>query len=126
VPSFVCRPCALAKMLHCSPELGGGSVFKCQAARSFVCRNTVLAQVFCASGAQPVTLYRCRKCRRLLVTSDNVVDVEAVGSRKRTEFSGSGPRSATAAVDESSLFVEPVRWMEAIVTDVRGKLHCPK
>ncbi|KAI3431699.1 hypothetical protein D9Q98_004744 [Chlorella vulgaris] len=98
------------------------------------------------------TLYRCRKCRGLVATSDNVLEVEqgpgaaAFRWRKRDKLQreatsgGSGAASSgPSAGEDGSLFVEPLRWMcEAgaeggagaadSVTGgaTQGKLYCPR
>lgn len=84
---------------------------------------------------QPV-LYRCRKCRCLVATAHNVVETEdgpgAAGFswRKRDKLQRSaaaGGPGGGGGGEEGSLFVEPMRWMEAIVGGpVHGKLYCPK
>ena len=73
-------------------------------------------------------MYRCRKCRRLLATQQNVVQVEAgAGSAafpfQKRSFGG----AAAAATEDSCVFVEPMQWMQhAIEGQVQGKLYCPK
>jgi hypothetical protein len=69
-----------------------------------------------------------RKCRRLLATSLNVVPLSSAAGRSafcdRRSVKGN-----TLAVDESadsSVFVEPMRWMADEITGaVQGKLYCP-
>ncbi|EFJ44677.1 hypothetical protein VOLCADRAFT_82741 [Volvox carteri f. nagariensis] len=79
-----------------------------------------------AAVAAQQTLYRCRKCRTLLATSEHVMPVEAAMGRSLYAA------AATAAADggggaESCLFVQPMQWMAGTVTGVvAGKLHCPK
>lgn len=76
------------------------------------------------------TSYRCRKCRSLVATSENVVDVApgpgeaAFPHRKRDSNVSKHPSSS---LDGGSLFVQPLQWMSAVVigADTHGKLYCP-
>ncbi|EFN52747.1 hypothetical protein CHLNCDRAFT_138334 [Chlorella variabilis] len=103
-------------------------------------------------GGGGATMYRCRKCRTLVATAHNVVEVEqgpgAAGFRwrKRDKHQhqtlagdGGGP-AASSSTEDGSLFLEPLRWMceagaggaAAAAADsvvggaVQGKLYCPK
>lgn len=90
------------------------------------------------------TLYRCRKCRRVLATSSNVVPVEAAMGHKvfrdrqrtrREEAAGGasahhhgdgGTKAGGGAEDGAAVFVEPMSWMAAMVVGApQGKLYCP-
>eukprot|EP00899_Mesostigma_viride_P029501 jgi/Mesvir1/9736/Mv12200-RA.1 len=79
-------------------------------------------------GAAKRDLYRCRKCRALLLTSDNVMPhPEAKG----TKPGGSKPAVAagrSAATQCTSFFIEPLQWMATTVCDgdVEGDISCPK
>ncbi|DBA89125.1 hypothetical protein WJX77_003176 [Trebouxia sp. C0004] len=71
-------------------------------------------------------LYRCRKCRRLLATQNNVVPVsEGPGSiafkhRKRSKV------GSEQGEDRGSLWVEPMQWMQELSDGAtQGKLYCP-
>ena len=56
--------------------------------------------------------YRCRSCRRLLATATNSMILDDSGR---------------LGDDGSSLFVEPMRYMEAsVLGTVAGKLYCPQ
>lgn len=87
-----------------------------------------------AADLSQVDLYRCRKCRRLLATSQHAVQVEP-GPRSehtlqqwkyREGLVSEPPKDAAPGGDESSLFVEPLSWMsQAITGTVQGKLYCP-
>ena len=69
----------------------------------------LVTQARCAS--QEVT-YRCRSCRRLLATAANSMPLDDTGK---------------LADDGSSLFVEPMRYMEdAVLGCMAGKLYCPQ
>ena len=108
-----------------------------------------------APAAAPLTLYRCRACRRLVATSDNAVPLPdpppaggatfrgKSGAQRRGGGGGGGSRGGGAAAspllrlplgsDGSSLFVHPLRWMFEGATDpgptsplpTSGKLACP-
>mmetsp|Transcript_13546 Transcript_13546/g.40966 ORF Transcript_13546/g.40966 Transcript_13546/m.40966 type:complete len:408 (-) Transcript_13546:632-1855(-) len=93
---------------------------------------------------KPQSTVRCRKCRTLLATSANVVDVEggppdkSVDWRKRYSGGSSANLAAEAEAStsgsgretpptESSIWVVPLRWMDGILGEsVQGKLSCPK
>ena len=56
--------------------------------------------------------YRCRSCRRLLATASNSMILDDSGR---------------LGDDGSSLFVEPMRYMEdAVLGTISGKLYCPQ
>lgn len=85
-------------------------------------------------GQGQATLYRCRKCRSLLATSDNILETETGGQgagfswRKRDKFQKEGAGGLEASDGAGGgIFVEPLRWMAATVEgQVQGKLYCPK
>jgi HAD superfamily hydrolase (TIGR01509 family) len=89
-----------------------------------------------AAGAGGATLYRCRKCRTLLATSDNILDTEAGGKgfsrRKRGKEAAAAARGSSGAASAEAegaggIFVEPLRWMaDAVGGEIAGKLYCPK
>eukprot|EP00884_Botryococcus_braunii_P003464 jgi/Botrbrau1/13118/Bobra.0187s0075.1 len=73
------------------------------------------------------TMYRCRTCRRLVATSDNVAPEDLVVKNATHFFYGkrkTSPPSQTAP--ERTLFVEPLHWMEEVCRGVQGKLYCPQ
>ena len=64
--------------------------------------HAMLVSLLSISGAQSLvsaqdTLYRCRKCRRLVATGDNVVTVPAGGSRQRPFSWGFRPQELSSA-----------------------------
>ena len=79
-------------------------------------------------------MYRCRKCRGLVATSDHVVEIEegagaaAFSWNKRDKLGRRGqPAPDGGDVEAGGLFVEPLRWMaEAVAEAYQGKLYCPK
>jgi dual specificity phosphatase 12 len=102
-------------------------------------------------GKGQATLYRCRKCRKLLATSDNVLETEVGGQtagfawRKRDKYpkerlssaGGGGDGNSSGynipggdgveGINQGGLFVEPLRWMSTILSEghIQGKLYCP-
>ncbi|KAH7625022.1 hypothetical protein Ndes2526B_g00398 [Nannochloris sp. 'desiccata'] len=104
-------------------------------------------------GKGQATLYRCRKCRTLLATSDNILETQLGGQvagfawRKRDKYpkerlagnrgSGGGGGmnggysvpggDGVEGVNQGGIFVEPLRWMSTILSEghIQGKLYCP-
>lgn len=72
------------------------------------------------------TLYRCRKCRRLLASSQHVVDVREGGGQAAFPFRkrDSAPKAGDVA-DAGCVFVQPLRWMQGLY-QLSGKLYCPR
>ncbi|KAK9836181.1 hypothetical protein WJX81_007312 [Elliptochloris bilobata] len=78
--------------------------------------------------ALDAVLYRCRTCRRIVASSANAIPVERGDGTFRNKRGGQPQRGLEAA--ETSLFVEPLRWMtDALQLGkdrvVSGKLSCP-
>lgn len=81
------------------------------------------------------SLYRCRKCRSLVATSQNVLEIasgigqEAFSWRKRDKETGT-----SRVIDDENgylqfggIFVEPLKWMDGVAQgDIEGKLYCPR
>lgn len=96
---------------------------------AFLCCCCTGVSSACLALAQ-ATLYRCRGCRRLVATGRNAVQLgptqaspsRPFGSKNRSWERGS---PVTPGADTSSLFVEPLQWMSAIIGQVQGKLYCP-
>lgn len=94
-----------------------------------------------ADGKGQATLYRCRKCRTLLATSDNILETEGEGQgagfawRKRDKYpkervggkSGGVSHGGVDGITQGGIFVEPLRWMSTILSEgnIQGKLYCP-
>jgi dual specificity phosphatase 12 len=103
-------------------------------------------------GKGQVTLYRCRKCRTLLATAENILETELGGQaagfawHKRDKYpkerlnsgnkgggdgSGSGYSvpggDGVEGINQGGIFVEPLRWMSQILSEghIQGKLYCP-
>ena len=66
------------------------------------------------------TVYRCKKCRRLVATGDNVVKVPAGGSRQRPFSWGFKPQELSSAQSHCSVGV-----IENIGTSTQETLNCP-
>ena len=84
--------------------------------------------------------YSCRKCRRVLATSKNVLEheagtgIDAFSWRQRRRGNDSGATGASSS-SCSSIFVSPITWMMLDQTEENepvifqknsGKIHCPK
>ncbi|XP_033105784.1 dual specificity protein phosphatase 12-like isoform X2 [Anneissia japonica] len=77
-------------------------------------------------------IFKCRKCRRVLISRENVIGhdqgtgQEAFKWHKRSspvEVASDPTRQSTC----TSLFIEPVSWMKsAVVGTIQGKIACPK
>ena len=83
-----------------------------------------------SSGPEPseTTSYRCRSCRRMLATSENVmVDVSLGGEgfTWRKIRKNMAQDTGARASDTSSIFVEPLSWMAGIHEQAQGKIYCP-
>lgn len=94
-----------------------------------------LAQPHAGDGSAGAVLYRCRKCRTLVATAENVIETAGPGSngfawrkRDKVQRASHGGEDAAAA-GTGGIFVEPLRWMEDAVggaKGIQGKLYCPK
>lgn len=81
-----------------------------------------------------LTRYRCRKCRQVLFTENNVIPQTGVGRRifRRERFrqqqqqpADSNDSSSSSGLEQGSVFVEPMWWMqEQVIGPVQGKLYC--
>ncbi|KAK2993557.1 hypothetical protein RJ640_021933 [Escallonia rubra] len=78
------------------------------------------------TGPKPEVIYRCKKCRRMLASQENVVPHQHGGGWR----GASKPVRRSVILDEerpqcsgSSIFVEPLKWMESL-EDVQGYLNC--
>ena len=81
--------------------------------------------------------YRCRKCRRVLASERNCIDVEpgsggdAFSWRKRDKGAAgraakySGGADPGGGAPEPALWVQPLRWMDGVLDSVQGKIDCP-
>lgn len=98
-------------------------------------------------------VYRCKKCRRIVAAKSNVITHKPVSPNQRTkeskldayvddhtgvmideicdklkENSLSSDRSSDVEIDycKDVYFIEPLAWMDGILRQTNGKLHCPK
>lgn len=98
-------------------------------------------------------VYRCRKCRRIVANKTNIIPHKAattlnIPDLKRVKDEQTGvlvddisdriKAYSLSVSDKSSsdieqlepcrdiIFVEPLAWMEGILRETQGKLHCPK
>eukprot|EP00873_Tetraselmis_striata_P007861 jgi/Tetstr1/428125/TSEL_018177.t2 len=70
--------------------------------------------------------YRCRTCRALVATSTHAVPVEPGAGGSAFSFSKRAKQVGAHTGRETSLFVQPLRWMDGAIGQVNGKLYCPK
>lgn len=98
-------------------------------------------------------VYRCKKCRRVVASKSNIITHKPLPSNQRSkaktldaysddntgimidqicdklkENSLSSDRSSDVDVEvcKDVYFLEPLAWMEGILRQTNGKLHCPK
>ena len=64
----------------------------------------------------PQLIYRCKKCRRIVASVDNIVSHEhgkGESSFKWKKRSSQSWETEKQSVDCTSVFVEPMKWMQA-------------
>ncbi|KAL2610871.1 hypothetical protein R1flu_022563 [Riccia fluitans] len=91
--------------------------------------DDLASKVSINGGEKVPTLYRCKKCRRLVASESNVVthNLGLGESSFKTKRKGSGRSDDYGEPKCSSIFVEPMQWMTAVVEgDVEGKLLCAR
>lgn len=98
-------------------------------------------------------VYRCKKCRRIVASKSNVITHKPLPQNLRSkeskldaysddncgimideisdklkENSLSSDRSSDVEIDfcKDVFFIEPLAWMDGILRQTNGKLHCPK
>ena len=65
---------------------------------------------------EPHVIYRCKKCRRIVASEDNIVPHErgkGESSFKWNKRTGDPWKTEQQQVDCTSIFVEPMKWMQA-------------
>jgi len=72
----------------------------------------------CSSQTEATTklIYRCKKCRRIVASEENIVSHErgkGESSFKWKKRSSEAWEAEKQPVDCTSIFVEPMKWMEA-------------
>mmetsp|Transcript_8517 Transcript_8517/g.24434 ORF Transcript_8517/g.24434 Transcript_8517/m.24434 type:complete len:324 (+) Transcript_8517:169-1140(+) len=79
-----------------------------------------------SDSSMAVERYRCRSCRTVVASSLHSVDVEQGPGQGAFPFYKRAKQKAAAQDSkDSSLFVEPLRWMESAIAQHNGKLYCP-
>ncbi|XP_059638219.1 probable inactive dual specificity protein phosphatase-like At4g18593 [Cornus florida] len=80
------------------------------------------------SDSKPQVIYRCKKCRRIVASEEHIVPHDRGEGQKcfRWKKRSSDPREINNYPPEcSSIFVEPMKWMEAVQEGCVGdKLQC--
>nr|XP_006817535.1 PREDICTED: dual specificity protein phosphatase 12-like [Saccoglossus kowalevskii] len=75
---------------------------------------------------EPQTVYKCRMCRRSIFKATSILK-HKIGKGARTFKAKSGKLTYSDQVVCTSIFIEPVAWMEQVLAGViGGKLLCPK
>ncbi|XP_047946993.1 probable inactive dual specificity protein phosphatase-like At4g18593 [Salvia hispanica] len=78
-----------------------------------------------ASDPKPLVTYRCKKCRRLVASEDHIVCHERGGGQKSFKWKKRSADTDVQVLECSSIFVEPMKWMEALEEGCVGdKLQC--
>ncbi|KAG5002286.1 hypothetical protein AAZX31_08G338800 [Glycine max] len=76
----------------------------------------------------PQLIYRCKKCRRIVASVENIVSHEhgkGESSFKWKKRSSQSWETEKQSVDCTSVFVEPMKWMQAVHEGhVEDKLLC--
>lgn len=77
---------------------------------------------------KPQVIYRCKKCRRIVAARENLVPHEAGKGElcfKWQKRSGDSQKKGEEPVECTSIFVEPMKWMESVQEGhVEEKLLC--
>ncbi|XP_072985817.1 probable inactive dual specificity protein phosphatase-like At4g18593 isoform X2 [Typha latifolia] len=75
---------------------------------------------------KPRLLYRCKKCRRIVASQENVIPHEKGAGEQCFKWKKRDDRMATEKKLEcSSIFVEPLKWMQTVEGgNVEEKLWC--
>ncbi|KAK8941828.1 Dual specificity protein phosphatase [Platanthera guangdongensis] len=81
-----------------------------------------------AEGSQPKTVYRCKKCRRIIALHENVIGHTPGEGEACFEWhkrKSGNPFKRFDEVECSSIFIEPLRWMRTVEAGaLEGKLLC--
>ncbi|KAF5947489.1 hypothetical protein HYC85_013446 [Camellia sinensis] len=80
------------------------------------------------SEPKPQVIYRCKKCRRIVASQEHVVPHERGEGQKCFKWrkrSGNPGKNDKELPECSSIFVEPMKWMEAVQDGgVEEKIQC--
>ncbi|EPS72530.1 hypothetical protein M569_02227 [Genlisea aurea] len=73
--------------------------------------------------SKPPVIYRCKKCRRMVASEENMVSHRRGEGQKCFKWN---KRNETSRNECSSIFVEPMKWMMQTVDEgcVEAKLEC--
>ncbi|GAU45840.1 hypothetical protein TSUD_175390 [Trifolium subterraneum] len=71
-------------------------------------------------------IYRCKKCRRIVASEENIVSHERGKGESSFKWNKrSSGENGKQPVDCTSIFVEPMKWMQAVQEgEVEDKLMC--
>ncbi|PIN18856.1 Phosphoprotein phosphatase [Handroanthus impetiginosus] len=87
--------------------------------------ETTLNNVNSVSDPRPPVIYRCKKCRRIVATEEHVVPHDRGEGQKCFKWNKRNQDSDADAPECSSIFVEPMKWMQAVEEGCVGdKLQC--
>ncbi|KAF5742338.1 inactive dual specificity protein phosphatase-like [Tripterygium wilfordii] len=78
------------------------------------------------SVSKPQVVYRCKKCRRIVASKENIVSHDrGKGEQSFKWRKRSGNPLEEEPAECSSIFVEPMKWMESVQDGYVGeKLQC--
>ncbi|KAF3452100.1 hypothetical protein FNV43_RR08197 [Rhamnella rubrinervis] len=77
------------------------------------------------SKPKPQVIYRCKKCRRIVAAQENIVPHERGEGELSFKWKKRSGSDWEEAADCTSIFVEPMKWMEAVEEGhVEEKLQC--
>ncbi|XP_029128927.1 probable inactive dual specificity protein phosphatase-like At4g18593 isoform X2 [Cajanus cajan] len=78
--------------------------------------TTTKPQDITETTTKPQVIYRCKKCRRIVASEENIVSHErgkGESSFKWKKRSGESWETEKQPSDCTSIFVEPMKWMQA-------------
>ncbi|WCJ27187.1 dual specificity protein phosphatase-related [Euphorbia peplus] len=78
------------------------------------------------SVTKPEVIYRCKKCRRIVASAENIVSHERGKGEECFKWKKrSGDHQDNEPPECSSIFVEPMKWMKTVEEGFVGeKLQC--
>ncbi|KAI7733963.1 hypothetical protein M8C21_031969 [Ambrosia artemisiifolia] len=77
------------------------------------------------SEVKPQMIYRCKKCRRIVASQDNIVSHERGEGQKSFKWKKRTGDVTNGPLECSSIFVEPMKWMQVVEEgNVEQKLQC--
>lgn len=77
------------------------------------------------SGTERSTVYRCKKCRRVVARDENVIGHDVGGGESAFKWQKRGGKEGmyTQAPVCTSMFVEPMQWMTAGLLSLHFRYH---